>query len=206
MSLLRLSIDRQNKTLVNFNGSASSIPGLFQGNTQDFEITFVDPPTSLQGSYTKADVGTDGLRVAIGQTPTGTAGGPTPLAIQTSWTWSSSNKNFSASIALNTTDIDSYIGTAASKSAYFEVNLTTGGNRITILQTQFTLFAVVDEQTSTTPATGDRYLTAAESIAAFVKFINDNGATIVLKSPGGIYGREIGVADDGSAIDNIITL
>jgi hypothetical protein len=206
MSLLRLAIDRQNKALVSFNGSPTSIPALFQGNTQDFEITFVDPPTGLQGSYTKVDLGTDGLRVAIGDTPTGTPGGPTPLAIQTTWTWDSANKNFTASIALNTAAIDSFLGTAASKQAYFEVNVTTAGNRITTLQTTFPLDAVVDEQTSTAPTPTDQYLTKAEQLAAFVQYISANGKTIVLKSPSGIYGRELGVADDGSPIDNIITL
>lgn len=207
MSALNLVIDRQSRRLVEFSGSVTKIPDIFQGNVIDLKITVVDPTGSVSGAvFSKVDLGSYGLRVAVGATPTGTSGGPTPLALQNSFTWDSVDKSFSGSLECNTTAIDSHIGSAASAAAYWEVNLTLAGNRITILQEAFTLKAVVDEATSTAPTPTDTYLTKAECLALFAKFINDAGQTIVVKSPGAIYGRELGVADDGSAIDNIITL
>ena len=144
MSLIKLAIDRQSRRLVTYNGSASSLPDLFQGNNQSFQIQFVDPATSGLGTYTPVDMAGTGLRVSIGATPTGTAGSPTPLAIQNTWTWNSgaNQKYFTGSIALNVAAIDSFIGTAAQATAYFEINSTSGGDRITELQTQCTLKAV----------------------------------------------------------------
>jgi hypothetical protein len=106
----------------------------------------------------------------------------------------------------NTAAIDSHIGSAASAGAYFEINLTLSGNRITILQEQFTLKAVVDEATSTTPTPTDSYLTTAESRATFQPRVGANGDVLTLKSPSGIYGLEIGVSDTGEMIANVITL
>ncbi len=206
MSLIKLSIDRQNRSLVNFNGTPTNLPPLFEGNVQDLQLTIVDPPTGLQGTYSKVDLGTDAMRVSIGDTPTGTASGPTPLALQTTFAWDSSLKNFTGTLDLTSASINSFIGALASKQAYFEVNLVSSGNRITILQITFPLMAVVDETATTSPAPADQYLTKSDIQAGFVPYIGINGKTIVLKSPSGIYGRELGVADDGSPIDNIITL
>lgn len=206
MSLIRLAINRQTHSLIDFGGTALSIPDLFQGNVQDFEITVVDPPAGVGQGYTKVDLGSSGLRVAIGPTPTGTAGGPTPLALQNSWTWDATNKRFDGSLSLASASIDSFIGSASSALAYFEVNVTTAGDRKTILQVQVTLKAVVDEQTSTVPSATDTYLTKAESLALFVKFVNDAGATIFFKSPDGTKGRELGVNDDGTGMDDYVAI
>ena len=107
---------------------------------------------------------------------------------------------------MNTAAIDSHIGTAASVTAYFEINITDSGDRETILQITFNLRAVVDELASNAPSPTDQYLTKAEVLALFVKFINTAGDTVVFKSPDGVYGREIGVANDGTAVDNVIVL
>lgn len=207
MSALNLYIDRQNKKLVDYNGSVVSLPALFQGNVVDLKIAILDPTGSKTGArYSLVNAGSYGLRVSVGATPTGTAGGPTPLALQNSFTWNASDSTFSGSLELNTAAIDSHIGTAASAVAYFEVNLTLAGNRTTVLQEAITLRAVVDEATTTAPTPTESYFTNNESLALFVKKVGNAGEVIVLKSPNGVYGREIGVADDGSAIDNIITL
>lgn len=206
MSALKIVINRQSRALSTYNGGAQSIPALYQSNSQDLIIQVIDPTGAFSTPYSIVDLNGKGLRVAVGATPTGTSGGPTPLALQTSFTWDSTNKWFTGSLALNTAAVDSFIGAAASAQAYFEINLTDSGNRETLFQSTFQLSAVVDEATSTVPNPTDSYLTAAESFATFAKRVGGNGETIVLKSPGGIYAREIGIADDGSLIDNIITL
>lgn len=206
MGLLKLTIDRQNKALVSLNGSAQRIPGLFQENTVTLQITIVDPTGQPTSPYTVIDMSGAGLRVSIGQTPTGTQGGPPLLALQDTFTWNATGKYFQADLSLATSTIDNFIGAAASASAFFEVNVTSAGNRDTILQVGFTLLAVCDELASTVPAPVDQYLTKAECLALFAKLVNDLGARIVLKSANGVYGRELGVNNDGTGIDNIINL
>ena len=206
MSLIKLAIDRQSRKLVSYNGSATALPDLFQSNNQNFQIQVVDPDPTILGGYTAVDLGSSGLRVSVGATPTGTTGGPTPLAIQNTWTWVTASKWFTGALAMNTAAIDSHIGTAASVTAYFEINITDSGDRETILQITFNLRAVVDELASNAPSPTDQYLTKAEVLALFVKFINTAGDTVVFKSPDGVYGREIGVANDGTAVDNVIVL
>jgi len=207
MGLLKLAINRQSKSLVDFEGTAVSIPALFQGDTQPFEISILDPTGQLQNPYAKVDVGSLTLRVSVGQTPTGTAGGPTPLALQTTWTWDSTNQQFEGEIALNTAGITSFIGTASERTAYFEVKLDDGGELDTVLQLQFTLKAVVDENATEAPALTETFLTFAQSDARYVKFANNtNGATIRLRSPNGTYELELGCNDDGSVKMDVITL
>lgn len=203
---IKLVINRQAKALVTFNGSASAIPPMFQSNTLDFEVSAVDPATSVTANppYILADLGSFGLRVAIGPTPTGTAGGPTVLAIAlpAAWSWDATNKKFIGSLALNTVDVDAYIGALPEKSATFEVNLTFGASRITLFQGSVTLKAVVDELLSLVPTPVDSFLTANESKALFMRKVGLAGERQVYVSEDGTKGREVGVNNDGSGIDN----
>lgn len=207
MGALNLVIDRQSRKLVSYNGSITAIPAAFQGNVIDLKITVVDPTGSLSGAaYSKVNLNGYGVRVSIGAQPTGSSGGPTPLALQTSFTWDASDSSFSGSLECNTSAIDTHIGTSASATAWFEVNLTLSGNRTTILQETFTLKAVVDEATSTVPTPTDSYLTAAESRSTFQPRVGAAGDVLVLKSANGVYGLEIGVSNTGEMTTNVITL
>lgn len=206
MSALNLVIDRQNRKLVNFGGSIVAIPSIFQGNVIDLKITVVDPTGLLNPAYSKVALGSYGLRVSVGATPTGTSGGPTPLALQTSFTWDAADSSFSGSIACNTVAIDGHIGSGAQATAYFEVNLTLAGNRTTILQETFNLKAVVDEASSTSPTPTDSYMTTAESLATFARFSNSAGAVILLVSPDGTRAVELGCNNDGTFSVNEIEL
>lgn len=204
MGLLKLAIDRQNKALVSVTGitTLTAIPSLFQSNVPTLQIYVVDPISAL-GSYQLVDMNGFGMRVSVGDTPTGTAGGPTPLALQDTFVWNAVNKYFQADLALNTAAIDAFIGAAAAKSAYFEVNVTGSSGRDTILQAQFTLKAVVDELASTAPNPVDQYFTKAEVLALFAKKVGLPGERIVFKSDDGTAGRELGVNNDKSGIDSL---
>lgn len=203
MSVIKLAIDRQSRALCGYGGAAGRLPDLFQSNTQAWQITVVDPPETSSGDYSKVDLAGQGLRMSIGGQPTGTSGGPSPIALQDTWTWDGTNKRFTGSIALNTTAVDDYLGTAAAKPAWFELNLTDSGGRETILQISFTLRAVVDELATTVPTPTDQYYTKSEIIALFVKRLGSAGDTIVLTSPDGTQSRELGVNNDGSAQDDL---
>jgi hypothetical protein len=200
------AIDGNLKSLVNFNGSATTVPDLYQSNSQLFRVQVVDKSASLVDAYTIRDLSGAGLRMAVGDTPTGASGGPTPLALQDTWTWDATNKWFSANLALNVVAIDNFIASAASKTAYLEINLTESGSRTTLLQQPFTLKAVVDELTSVAPTPTDQYLTKAEVLNLFAKMVGDAGGKIVLKSANGLYAIELGCNDDGSFGTNEITL
>lgn len=197
-SILKLTADRQGRKLASRNGSVATMPDCFQSNTLSLQVQVVDPTGDFTNPYSVVDLAGFGLRASVGQTPTGSAGGPAPLALQDTFVWDAVNKWFTADLALNTTAIDNFIGSAPSIQAYFELNLTSSGNRITILQTPFTLRAVVDELTSNVPAPTDVYLTKAEILALLSAKLDK-----VIKSQGSIYGRELGVADDGTPTDAI---
>ncbi len=202
---VKLAVNRQDGSLVSFNGSLTRIPDLFQNNVRDLQIQFVDPTGGINTQYVAVDVAAYGLRTAIGATPTGTAGGPAPLTFQDTFVWDSVNKWFTGSLALNVAAINSFIGTAAAATAYFEITLT-GTDWQTILQQTFTLRAVVDDTGATAPAPADSYFTKNEAEARYQKKIGDAGQRLVLVSANGLYGRELGVNDDGTALDNLITL
>lgn len=208
MSRLKLAIDRQNRALVARNGSRTSPPALFQYNLQEFQIQVVDPTGEIGTSsvYSNVDLNGSSLRVAITPTPTGTAGGPTVLALQTTWTWDATNQWFTGSIDLSPTTIGDYIGTASSKDANFEVTITTGGNRSTIYQATVSLRAAGDEGTASAPTPSELYLPKSESDARYVKHVMDNGGTIVIPDSNGVYALEIKCNTDGTAGFNVITL
>lgn len=205
MGLLKLAIDWQNLTLVNLPGvgSITSIPGLFQSNEKPLRVTVVDPTGNLQIPYSIQDLAGYSMRVSVGDTPTGSSGGPTPLALQI-LTWNVAGKYFEGTLLLDTPAVDTFIGVASARQAYFEVNITGGtGVRDTIYQGTFQLKAVVDELTGTVPNPVNKYLTAAECLAMFTKKVGLAGETIVLKSPDGNKNRELGCNNDGSGMDDL---
>ncbi len=197
-SILKLIVNRQNRNLPGINGSVTQIPDLFQSNTISLIVQVVDPTGVFNNPYSIVDLAGFGLRASVGKTPTGTSGGPAPLALQDTFTWDAVNKWFTADLALNTGDIDAYIGAAAFINAFFELNLTIAGSRITILQQQFVLRAVVDELTSNVPAPTDQYLTKSETLALLASKLDK-----IMKSPSGTWARELGIADDGTPTDSI---
>lgn len=207
MSEIRLAINRQTQSFVNYLSCVTSLPPLFQSNLQAFRIYVVDPdPANPLGGYVLVDLASSGLRMAIGDTPTGANTGPTPLTLQDTWTWNAAGKYFSANLALNVTAIDSFIGALASRTAYLEINETASGSRTTLYQGSVNLKAVVDELTSTAPTPTDQYLTKAESLATFAKRIGANGDRITLPSANGVYALQIGCNDDGTTMLDVITL
>lgn len=206
MSLLKLTIDRQNNSLVALNGTASAIPALFLYNVKPFQIQIVDPTGSLNSPYAAVNLVGSSLRVGIWPTPTGTAGGPSSLALQTSWTWDATNMWFTGSIDLGTAAMESAISTAASGSFYFEVTLIQSGNRITLYQSAVTVKAVGDEGTTSAPTPVDSYYTKVETQSAFVPRIMENGGVIVIPDANGVYALELGCNTDGTVKMNVITL
>ena len=203
--MLKLAIDRQNRTLVNFGGATTSLPALFQSNSEELQIQVIDPTGNLTAPYSAVDLAGYGMRVSIGAPPLGTTGG-SPAALQDAMVWNAALKYFTGTIALNTAAIDGLIGSASSVTAYLEVNLTINGTRITIFQGTLTIRAVVDELTATVPTPTDQYLTVAETKQQYVPRVMAPGDRIVIPSANGLYAIELGCNDDGTLATNVITL
>jgi hypothetical protein len=206
MPILKLSIDRQNRRLVNFNGTPVDFPPLFQMNVQQLQIYPLDPPVNIWSAYQSVDASGLGLRVAICSQPTGSTGDDTRLTFQNSFIWNAANRYFSGELDLAAAAIATYLGTAAARNAWFEVNLMDGGDPTTILQQEFSLKALGDNFSTTTPTPVDQYYTQVQANDRFAKKTGDPGERIILKSANGLYAVELGCGDDGSFITNSITL
>lgn len=116
---------------------------------------------------------------------------------------------FYATVDLNTTELNAAI-TSESLSVYAEFRLGRGAAAAgPVLQVATTIYAAVKDPSgaASIPTPAADYLTAAQCKALFVQWRNDleaanAGRTIVLASPDNTKTRELGVANDGSAIDN----
>lgn len=159
MGLLKLAFDRQRKALVSYDGSATTIPPLYQRNTQDIRITVVD---SSNGSpfrpvYTPVDLSAVGLRLVIVASVTGEADTVLAATHEAGWAWDGVNNCFNGQVDLNTAEVDSFIGSASSKAAVLEVNIVTAGVYETVFgspdgRTNVTLSAIADDASAAAPA------------------------------------------------------
>jgi len=207
---LKLTVDRQNRKLVSYSGTPSSLPDLFQSNIISLQVQIVDPaatatfPQVSSTQYTVVDGSAFGMRAAVGDSPHGTAG-DTPAALQDTMVWDAPSQSFKGDLALNTTGIDSLLGSGAVKTAYFELNLTLLGTRITILQTTFNLKAVVDELNNNVPTPTNQYLTSAEITSQFMPQKGAPGQTFILVSPDGTKSYEFGVDNNGNTFSRLLS-
>jgi len=147
------------------------------------------------------------------------AGSENILAAQYTWTKQvtadSEGKSgyFYASLDLNTTALNTAIGTSESyTSAFLEFRISrSGANYTPVYQINPPILAVVKDPTSSSsiPTPTPSYLTRDECFNMFVMWNNtlaaggaNNGRNILLASPDGAHTREIGVGNDSSPIDN----
>lgn len=201
---LDLYVDIVGKRLVNRAGQAFSMPAQFQGDTVPMSVTLLAPDPTLFNTYTAQDISGASLKLAVSDTPTGTAGGPTPFVTQFTWTQDTVNNRFTATVAFNTAELTTWLGSAASKTGYLELEMTEGAGVTTIYQGGLTINAEVIETGTVTVAAGLTPLSREEALALFVKKIGDPGETATFTSPNGTYQRIIGVNDDQTPMDYII--
>jgi hypothetical protein len=168
------------------------------------EIVVVDPNpvANINQQYLAADMAGAGLRLWIGPSPTGTPGGPVQWASQDTFTWDAVNKKFTGSIRFDVATVDAAIGVSTFAQGTIEFTIT-GAARQTLYQGSTQINAVGDESTTSPPGPVDQYLTKAECLALFAKYINDAGKTIQFVSQDGTATRELGVGNDKSSIDNL---
>jgi hypothetical protein len=161
MALIKIAIDRQNKTLVEYNGSVPELPPLYELNSQEFRVQVVDPTDDLSAPYEPVDCAVLAIRMVVSIAATGTQGDETEnllaAAYEAAWTWDAGDMCFNGEIDFNTAETAAYIGDAAFKTAILEVNLVIGGRLETLLShrggsTNFQISANCDSGGSEAPS------------------------------------------------------
>lgn len=210
---LSIFINTRDRTLAaSFtNKQIITLPAMVQGETINLLVYFL-APVGLQVSspFSYLDFSGGTLKVGIcggNGLPTGTANDPTPTVIAFQDTFSEIPNGFSGELTLNTAAVATFIGTLSERASTLEVELTpAAGDPVKYLQIPVILKAAVIESGSTVPTPTASYMTRNESLAAFVKQIGLPGETVQFTSPNGIYGRILGVRDDGTRQDDVIEL
>ena len=166
---LKLYVDTQNNKLVQSDTDASdfTLPTFFQGDVLAVELKLLEPNTTgglttpfnvISTSYT--------VKIAIG-TPDASS---STVHTNATLTFSSSTNTYTGNLILNNTgtpSIASLLGSSASATATFEVEVSGGGNFSTECQEQILVKAdTIKTGTPTTPpVTG--YYTEAQADATF---------------------------------------
>lgn len=200
-------------------GNPPQFTGFFQGQHLQLRIWPVRPSgTSIGNAFTPVPLTAfDGIKIAVGKR----AGTPTPLALAgmgTSYPFAAQTTPdsdgvsgyWSGELNLNTTAMNTEIGSNDTATAWLEIVVVRSGNPRVILQQQITITAVVLDPSGAVslPGAATEYFTKDEIRALFVPWDARNraecsGRRIILTSPAGTATREIGVADDGSGVDNL---
>lgn len=173
MGLVKLSIDRQNKTLVAFNGSSSELPKFFQTNEQQFRIQIVDPTDDLSAPYEALDCSGMELRLVIVDAVTG--GDDTVLAatFEDDWAYDTDNDWFTGVVNFNTDEMTAFLENVASADAVLEINLMDGGIPTTVYGSNqgaknITINSNGDDLTSSGPTPVDSYYNQSQTEALWL--------------------------------------
>ena len=176
----------------------------YQGEVLNIRVYPVEPTRSQSPPYfTKADISNMTLKMLMGPR----AGSTDYLATQFTWTRVIESGNqgyFDADFSLNTTDIDTALGTGATHETYFEIITTLDAIARTSLQIPVRINATAYDPTGAAPAPAEaaQFYTKSEAEAVFVKWIgNPNGAMLSLKSPDGNKERFLGLDNTGNPLD-----
>lgn len=186
------------------NGGLFVLPPFNKYETVPLQIVLVESDLTSSGlpKYTRLDVSSLSLSVAINQTYDSAA----PLAYQPTFAKDEQLNMFSAELALNTAALNAYLGSADSKSAYFEIEVQEGTARTKVYTAIVALQNAVTQVGGTVPSPVDEYLTKAQQVAQFMPRVGEASAQLTFTSPGSVYQRIIGVSDTGEPIDQILPI
>lgn len=188
--------------------STFTLKSFFQGAQIALKLYPIQPIVGAVSPnyYSKVPASTLLPFVYVGPAPGATA----LLAYQDVWSYDSTNGCFSATLNLNTTEMNAAIGSNGTFSTTFEIQWSDSGVRRTTYQSGITMKATVFDPTgaASLPGLATAYYTKAELDAVFVKWINSEaqslGKGISLYSPDGASIRTLGVRNDKSAQDDIL--
>jgi len=215
-AVLELFNDTWNGRLVRGvnNAEAVALPAFYQGDSVTIRYYPLLPLDSARAPFfEKLALTSLTLQMVIGPR----AGADAIKAAQYTWSKQSTPDAegklgyFYADLDLNTSELNTAIGTADQYSAFLEIKLAEGGKPYRVVfQGGFTLLATVKDPSSPAalPLPAPSYLTADECRELFVMWDNklragNAGRNVILVSPDGASTRELGVANDKSGVDNL---
>lgn len=181
------------------NGGELNFPALNKYECVPFKFYIVEQDP---GQLTWGKLALDNLSLVV--TINDTLDDSTPLVQQNTWAKDLTDNSFYGELDLNTALFNAYMAGSASMTPTMSIILTEGTARSEIWMSTITVKGSVLTPTYVSPDPLQRYLTADEIEALFVKFINVAGRELTLTSPGGIQQRILGVTDGGTPIDQII--
>ncbi len=173
--------------------------GFLKGEIYPFEVVIVEPnPAGGVNSFQRVDITNLSLNMMINDSLF-TA---TPKAQQTSWSKDTSRNVFSGSLSLNTAAMNTYID--GTKTAYFELEIVDGTNRVKVLSEECDLALGVGQVTTSSPDPAREYYTKDEMVGVFVQRVMGPGETITWRDANGVTYRIFGVRTDGTPQDDAI--
>lgn len=174
LNLIQLYLNVLTGQLVSVNGSPTSIPPLYYGDTPTFFVYPVMPtpggnPLQSFSSYSMAGYSMN-LTMAG---PPNAQNPPTPFASLDGLTWvlaSSGYSYFTGTVDLTQIATGNFIGNGPGKQAYFNLDVFDGSlKRTTLLQVQFTINASIDTVAAQPGGNPVQYLTQAQSDNKYVQ-------------------------------------
>lgn len=118
--------------------------------------------------------------------------------------WSLTGTSMIGSIDLNTAAMATAFTSSSTLTVdgYVFIQFDDGANRKTTIQADITIKRSYITSGTPSELPVDSYLTRAECLALFARYVNENGATITLKSPDGTQEVVLGANNAGSAAAN----
>lgn len=200
MGLIAIYLDVFNKVLVGVNGSPTTVPNQFYGDTPTFQIFPVVPPLSGNPNqpYTAVSYAGFTMNLTMAGTPNATTP-PTPFASFDSMVWNVASNSFTGTVDLTQAAVGTYIGATAGQVAYFNLDVFDANlKRTTLLQVTFNINASIDTAVVGPGGNAAQYATLAQLQGQFVQIDgNVNGKFIVLRSPDGTQKKTFYLGNDG---------
>lgn len=200
----KLFVNWTTKTLQvsDLNGSPFTLPAFAKYERIPFEVVIVEPDLTSPGllKFSRVSVANLSLSMSLNETVDDAA----PLAYQNTFTKDTTTNVFTGSLNLNTSGLNTWLGSTDDKTAYFEIEVTEGSDLQKIYLAQVTVKQSVLPAGATVPSPVDQYYTIAQTESQFLKPVSPAGVMHTITSANGLYQRIIGVDDGGNVIDQVL--
>jgi hypothetical protein len=200
----KLFVNWTTKTLQvsDLNGSPFTLPAFGKYENIPFDVVIVEPDLTSPGllKFSRVPIANLSLAMSLNDTVDDSS----PLASQNTFTKNTTANVFSGSLNLNTSGLNTWIGSLVDGTAYFEIEVTEGSNVQKIYVASVTVKQSVAPTGATTPSPVDDYYTKAQVESQFLKPVSSAGVMHTILSPSGTYQRIIGVDDGGNVIDQVL--
>lgn len=200
---LYLNIHTKEPQISDISQSRFVLPDFFQGDKVPMRLHLLKPdPTGDFNAFERPPIDNLSVKLGVSDQPIGTAGTPTLLVSEFSWTKDVDEDIFSAVVNFNTTEINTFLGSEFKKTAYLEIEVTDSSNSAiyTILQKEITLKAQVVEPASSSVPAGETPLSLEMATGLFVPYRLAPGRTITFVDESETWDCIIGTNTNGDFV------